>query len=176
MAGIAFAATIALAVSGCGSTNNAGDTSSPSRQASKPASAPASSAKPSTSPPSSSAKPSASAADGHDVRACADGNCEITVTDPVTIPFKGPAGPATLTVTEVGPNKVEYTVKSGSSRSQGGASGPGQVCTTVLRSNGGDNSCGGPGEAARPSPQPDAVVIQTTTREDGTAILRIVSD
>ncbi|MFF2251468.1 hypothetical protein [Streptomyces sp. NPDC058142] len=94
----------------------------------------------------------------------------------MTIRFKGPAGPATLSVTEVGPNKVEYTVKSGSGRSQGGASGPGQGCITVLRSNGGGNSCSGLGDAARPSPQPDAVVIQATTGEDGTAILRIVSE
>lgn len=163
--GITLAALVALAVSGCGSTDNADDTSSPSRQVSKP-----------TSPPSSSAQPSVSAADGRDVRACADGNCEIAVTGPVTIRFKGPAGPATLSVTEVGPNKVEYTVKSGSGRSQGGARGPGQGCITVLRSNGGGNSCGGLDDTARPSPQPDAVVIQATTGEDGTAILHIVSD
>ncbi|MFF2161918.1 hypothetical protein ACFVWP_14550 [Streptomyces sp. NPDC058175] len=176
MAGIALAATVALAVSGCGSTDNADDTSSPSRQGSKPASAPSASAQPSASTPSASAQPSVSAADGRDVRACADGNCEVAVTGPVTIRFKGPAGPATLSVTEVGPNKVEYTVKSGSGRSQGGASGPGQGCITVLRSNGGGNSCSGLGDAARPSPQPDAVVIQATTGEDSTAILRIVSE
>jgi hypothetical protein len=165
VAGITFAAMIALAVGGCGSTDNADDTSSPSRQTSKPAPA-----------PPSSAQPSVSAADGRDVRACADGNCEIAVTGPVTFRFKGPAGPATLSVTEVGPNKVEYTVKSGNGRTNGGATGPGQGCITVLRSNGGGNSCGGLDAATRPSPQPDAVVIQATTGKDGTAILHIVSD
>lgn len=108
VAGIAFAAMVALAVGGCGSTDNADDTSSPSRHSSKPAPA-----------PPSSAQPSVSAAYGRDVRACADGNCEIAVTGPVTFRFKGPAGPATLSVTEVGPNKVEYTVKSGNGRSKG---------------------------------------------------------
>ncbi|WP_218004624.1 hypothetical protein [Microtetraspora niveoalba] len=78
-------------------------------------------------------------------------------------------------MTEVGPNRVEYTVNSGNGQSNGGASGPGQGCITVLRRNGSSNFCGRlPG--ARPSPQPDAVVIQVATGRDGTAILAIVSD
>ncbi|WP_406109640.1 hypothetical protein OG698_43325 [Streptomyces sp. NBC_01003] len=165
-----LAALVALTVGGCGSTDKAEHESSPSRQTSK---APSSKA---PSPRPSSAQPSVSAADGRDVGACADGNCEIAVSKPVTFRFKGPAGSATLSVTEVGPNKVEYTIKSGNSQSNGGATGPGQSCITVLRSNGGGNSCGGQGDAARPSPQPDAVVIQALTGENGTAILRIVSD
>ncbi|MFE5026023.1 hypothetical protein ACFRAO_22545 [Streptomyces sp. NPDC056656] len=179
-AGIVLATLVALTVGGCGSTDKAEQESSPSRQTSKAPSSKAPSSKaPSSkasSPRPSSAQPSMSAADGRDVGACADGNCEIAVTKPVTFRFKGPAGTATLSVTEVGPNKVEYTIKSGNSQSKGGASGPGQSCITVLRSNGGGNSCSGQGDAARPSPQPDAVVIQAVTSEKGTAILRIVSD
>ncbi|GAB2878805.1 hypothetical protein GCM10027074_53840 [Streptomyces deserti] len=137
------------------------------------------SARPSGSPSAdrtASAKPSVSAADGQDIRACADGNCEVAVSDPVTVRFQGPAGPATLSVTEVGSNEVEYTVQSGSGRSKGGAGGPGQGCITVLRANGSGNSCGGLGDAVRPSAQPGAVVIQMATGEDGTAILHVVSD
>ncbi|MEV5438457.1 hypothetical protein AB0K80_20940 [Streptomyces sp. NPDC052682] len=89
--------------------------------------------------------------------------------------FASPRGPATLSVTEVGPNKVAYTVQTGSGQSRGGATGPGQGCVTVLRVNGSGNSCGPLGEAARPSPQPDAVVIQAATGQDGTAILHLVS-
>ncbi|MEU1328491.1 hypothetical protein [Streptomyces sp. NPDC005865] len=166
---IALAALVGSTVAGCTSSDEADGASSPERQTSH-----APSARPSPGQPS--AKPSVSAADGHDVRACADGNCEIAVSAPATLRFKGPAGPATLSVTEVGPNKVEYTVKSGNGHSRGGASGPGQGCITVLRSNGSGNSCGGLGDATRPSPQPDAVVIQAATGEDGTAILQLVSD
>lgn len=130
------------------------------------------------SPPTPKPTPahSVTAADGTDTAACADADCEIAVTEPVTIPFKGPDGQATLSVTKVGPNEVEYTVKSGNGQSRGGASGPGQGCLTVLRANGSGNSCGGGLGAARPSPQPGAVVIMMTGHEDGTALLRIASD
>ncbi|WP_121708737.1 hypothetical protein, partial [Streptomyces sp. E5N91] len=119
---------------------------------------------------------SAAAADGTDVGACTDGNCEIAVTEPVTIHFRGPADGSrtTLSVTTVGPNEIEYEVKSGSNRSKGGASGPGQGCLTYLREHGSGNSCGTL-DSTRPSPRPDAVVIQATTGADGTALLHIVS-
>ncbi|MFI1398748.1 hypothetical protein [Streptomyces sp. NPDC020681] len=162
----------ALTAVGCGGSDQA-DAPSRGEGVSK-----SRSAHPSGSPSAdrtASATPSVSAADGHDVGACADGNCEVAVSDPVTVRFKGPAGPTTLSVTEVGPNKVEYTVKSGNGQSRGGASGSGQGCITVLRSNGSGNSCGGL-DGARPSAQPDAVVIQMAGGEDGTAILHIVSD
>lgn len=173
--GIAFAALATLTVAGCSDADKADGASVPDRQTSKSPSAQSSSgsAQPSSGQPP--AKPSVSAADGRDVGACADANCEIAVSEPVTFRFKGPSGQATLSVTEVGPNKVEYTVKSGNGQSKGGATGPGQGCITVIRSNGGGNSCGGLGDAARPSPQAHAVVIQAATGEDGTAILQFVS-
>ncbi|WP_189105880.1 hypothetical protein [Streptomyces camponoticapitis] len=169
--GVALATLAALTVAGCGGsdkTDGAGgaDTAPPpGQQTSK---------SPSARP--SPAKPSVSAADGSDVGACKDGDCEIAVSEPVTFPFKGPGGEATLSVTEIGKNRVEYTVKSGNGRSEGGATGPGQGCITVLRTTGSGNSCGGLGEAERPGKQPDAVVIQAATGENGTAIVHIVSD
>ncbi|MFB6556356.1 hypothetical protein [Streptomyces sp. NPDC056405] len=121
-------------------------------------------------------RPSVSAADGRDLGACADGDCQVLVSEPVTVRFRGPSGAAaTLHVTKVGPNEVAYTVKSGHGQSKGSARGPGQGCITVLRSNGSGNSCGGLGDGARPSARPDAVVIQAVTGEDGTAVLAIVS-
>ncbi|MEW2399229.1 hypothetical protein [Streptomyces sp. NPDC046862] len=158
------AALFALPVAGCGSPGESDEASSPGPQTSK-----------SSSGQPSSGQPSFAAADGRDVGACADGNCEVAVSEPVTFRFPGPAGPATLSVTEVGANRVEYTVKSGKSQSKGGVTGPGQGCVTVLRDNGGGNSCGDLGNATRPSPQPGAVVIQAVTGEDGTAILHIVT-
>ncbi|MFD0413426.1 hypothetical protein [Streptomyces sp. NPDC127108] len=170
-AGLVLAALAPLTVVGCGDSDDTDDRPPSQGKAGKTSKSPTAQA----SSDEPSAKPSVSAADGSDVGACADGDCEITVSEKVTFRFKGPRGQATLSVTEVGPNKVAYTVKSGSGRSKGGATGPGQGCITVLRSNGSGNSCGGLGDAARPSPQPEAVVIQAATGEDGTAILHIVS-
>ncbi|MBZ6137299.1 hypothetical protein [Streptomyces olivaceus] len=117
----------------------------------------------------------APAADGQDPDACTDGNCEITVTKPVTLHFPAPGGGrATLSVTEVGPNKIEYEVKSANGQSKAGASGPGQGCLTYLRENGTGNSCG-PLTTTHPTPQPDTVTIQTTTTRTGPGLLRIVS-
>ncbi|MBZ6254868.1 hypothetical protein KVH22_04740 [Streptomyces olivaceus] len=117
----------------------------------------------------------APAADGQDPDACTDGNCEITVTKPVTLHFPAPGGGrATLSVTEVGPNKIEYEVKSANGQSKAGASGPGQGCLTYLRENGTGNSCG-PLTTTHPTPQPSTVTIQTTTTPTGPGLLRIVS-
>ncbi|MBL3668249.1 hypothetical protein JL475_20065 [Streptomyces sp. M2CJ-2] len=157
-----LAALTAGALAGCGGPGGVGAQSPDGDRASEPRSA--------------SAQPSVSAADGHDTGACSDGNCEIAVFEPVTIRFDGPAGATTLSVTEVGPDRIEYALKSGNGRSKGGAEGPGQVCLIVLRSNGSSTSCGGEGDGRPPSAQPDAVVIRAATGEDGTALLHVVSD
>ena len=169
--GMALGSVVALLAVGCGGSDQSGEESSGEEREAASNSPKA----PDSSSPGGTASAKPSAADGRDVEACADSNCEIAVSEPSTVAFKGPAGPATLTVTEVGPNEVEYTVKSGNGRSQGGASGSGQGCVTVVRSNGGGNSCGGVG-TAEPSAQPDAVVIQVATGKDGTAIIQFVSD
>jgi hypothetical protein len=98
------------------------------------------------------------------------------VTEPVTVRFRTPSGAtATLQVTEVGPNEVAYTLKSGQGQAKGSARGAGQGCVTAFRANGSGTSCGGMGDGAKPSPVPDAVVIQAATGGDGTARLDIVS-
>ena len=164
--GVALAVLIALtAAAGCG-----GDSDEPAKASPRPSELPSKADSPQR------LKPSVSAADGRDITSCADGNCEIAVSEPVKIPFKGPSGPATLSVTDVGPHTIAYTVKSGNGQSKGSASGPGQGCITVLRSNGSGNSCGDLADAGRPSPQPDAVVIQAATGEAGTVVLQLVSD
>ncbi|MFE7117393.1 hypothetical protein ACFU99_18465 [Streptomyces sp. NPDC057654] len=176
-----FCALAALAVVGCDASGGAGRTdgaasSASHRQASKQASKQAPNPSSPESSPERTPTASASATDGRDVGACADGNCEIAVSEPVTFRFRGPAGAAaTMSVTEVGPNKIEYTVRSGGGQFGGGASGRGQGCVTVVRSTGGGNSCGGLVPATRPSPQPQAVVIQVAPGADGTAIIDIVS-
>ncbi|MFI8306060.1 hypothetical protein ACIF80_21970 [Streptomyces sp. NPDC085927] len=121
------------------------------------------------------AKPSAPAADGRDPAACADGDCEITVSGPVTIRFDGPAGSTTLSVSEVGPDRIEYEVTSGNGRSAGGAEGRGQSCRTVLRAGGSGTSCGGIGDDGPPGARPGTVIVQVAPGADGTALLRVVS-
>ncbi|MFD5965121.1 hypothetical protein ACFW5W_02180 [Streptomyces sp. NPDC058783] len=131
---------------------------------------------PTASHPPTPEPPPPSAADGTDPSACADGDCEIKVTEPVTLHFPAPGGSgrATLSVTEVGPNKIEYEVKSGNNSSRGAATGPGQGCLTYLREHGSGNSCGTL-DHTRPSSRPATVVIQATTSTDGTTLLHVVS-
>ncbi|MEU6659958.1 hypothetical protein [Streptomyces sp. NPDC046821] len=125
---------------------------------------------------SSSSEPTTSSARLSDEPdACADGNCEITVSKPVTVRFKGPDGPVTLTVNKVGPNEADYMLKGGNGLAQGGASGERSGCVTVLRSNGSSTSCGRASDTG-PSAEPGTVAIQLATGEDGTATLRIASD
>ncbi|MFI7394765.1 hypothetical protein [Streptomyces tendae] len=161
----ALAALTALSTTACSNTREPKDDEPPRTPRDRP-----------TTSRSAPQPPSSSPADGTDVGACTDGNCEITVTEPVTIRFPAPgdAGRATLSVTKVGPNEIEYEVKSGNNRSSGGARGPGQGCLTYLRDHGSGNSCGTV-DPTRPSPQPGAVVIQAATGTDGTALLHIVS-
>lgn len=149
------------ALAGCGGSDGVGGQSPDGDRASEPRSA--------------SAQPSVPAADGHDTDACSDGNCEIAVFEPVTIRFDGPTGATALSVTEVGPDRIEYALKSGNGRSRNRVEGPGQVCLTVLRSNGSSTSCGGKGDGRPPVARPDAVVIRAATGEDGTALLHVVS-
>ncbi len=177
--GLVLSALLALATTtGCDNSAEPAGTPSSGDEGAKPSATHRPSPPPGSSADHTGAShPSLSAADGRDIGACADGDCQILVSEPVTVRFKGPSGAAaTLKVTKVGPNEVAYTVKSGHGQSRGSARGPGQGCITVLRSNGSGNSCGGLGDGARPSVQPGAVVIQAATGEVGTAILDIVSD
>jgi len=177
--GLVLAALLALmTTTGCDSATEPAGKPSSGDQAAKPSATPRPSPPPdSSADPTGTTHPPVSAADGRDVGACADGDCQVLVSEPVTVRFKGPSGAAvTLKVTKVGPNEVAYTVKSGHGQSKGSARGPGQGCITVLRSNGSGNSCGGLGDGARPSAQPGALVIQAATGEAGTAIVDIVSD
>lgn len=163
----ALAALTALTLAACSSTDEPDPAPpAPSNRTTAPHPTAGSPEPPAPAPP---------AADGQDPDACTDGNCEITVTKPVTLHFPAPGGGrATLSVTEVGPNKIEYELKSANGQSKAGASGPDQGCLTYLRANGTGNSCG-PLTTTRPTPQPDTVTIQTTATPTGPGLLRIVS-
>lgn len=164
-AGVVLGVLVTQAVIGCGGSEQVLDAYPPETSVSA-----ARSAEPAPNPSAVAAPPVA----GQDISECADGDCRIAVSEAVKIRFKGPFGPATLAVTEVGPDLVEYTVKSHGGQSTGVVSGPGSGCVTVLRRDGSGNSCGGVADA-RPSPRPGAVVIQLAARQDGTAVIDIVS-
>lgn len=81
------------------------------------------------------------AADGSDIGACYDGECEISVSRPVRIPLDGRSGFDAVTVEAIEPNSVRFRVDypngSGSgSASRGGtvtfSSGTGSTRITVV--------------------------------------------
>lgn len=117
--------------------------------------------------------PSPTAADGTDIAACADATCEINVSAPVTVPFRGPDGDAELSVTEVGTNKIAYRLRSGTAEnprtSTGRATGAGSGCTSVITRDGSSNSCGP--VRGMPATQAGTVAMRLTGGPDGVALL-----
>ncbi|MDX3228398.1 hypothetical protein [Streptomyces sp. ME19-01-6] len=164
---VLLATVTALAVAGCGDADESTDSAEP----------PASHASRSPSHATSSPAPEVTAADGSDTDACTDGNCEIAVSEPVTIRIKLPDGPAKLSLTKVGKNAVGYKVTSGNGKTggetSGEASGDGSGCVAVFRGGGSSSSCGAAG--APPDKVDGAVVLQVVAGSGGTAILRLVS-
>ncbi len=120
--------TVAGAVSACGGSPTASTTTPPSSPA--PASTSATAASSSAAPTTSKA-PFPTAADGTNLRACADGDCEILVTGPVTIRFNRSLGMSSLDITAVSSAGVDFQSVSpsgmvvsamGQTPNQGGAS------------------------------------------------------
>ncbi|MFI6575265.1 hypothetical protein ACIBFB_05645 [Nocardiopsis sp. NPDC050513] len=158
--GAGLAALVALALSACEGADDGpapprSDTATPSRS------------------PSPEPSPEVTALDGTDTAACADGDCQVAVSEPVAFPFEGPNGQAELSVTSVGPNTVEYTVTREDGEISGGSRGQGSGCVSSLYDSGGGTSCGQVG--APPSPAENAVFVQVEPGEDGTAVITIVS-
>ncbi|MFC5852014.1 hypothetical protein ACFPZI_09315 [Streptomyces chlorus] len=79
-------------------------------------------------------------------------------------------------MSDIGPDRIEYEVKSGDGRSAGGAEGRGQGCRTVLRAGGFGTSCGGIDDDSPLGARPGTVIVQVAPGENGTALLHIVSD
>ncbi len=124
----------ALAVGGatvaCGGSTTAPPATPPSPPV--PARTSASAASSSAAPTTSAAPhPFPAAADGTNLRACADGDCEILVTGPVTIRLAKGLGMSSLDITAVSPAGVDFQSVSpsgmvasatGQTPNQGGAS------------------------------------------------------
>jgi hypothetical protein len=114
------------------------------------------------------------AADGTDLAACADGNCEVEVSAPVDIPLTGQAGGITmLSVTEVTPDDFSFTtVSNGGGTGSGGLS---EGCIARQTSNGGSSMCPGPDPDLPLPVEPGVLAIQPVELADGTAVLRLAS-
>ncbi|GAB3441860.1 hypothetical protein [Actinophytocola sediminis] len=107
------------------------------------------------------------AADGSDVSACADGDCEVLLEDSQTIPV--PDG--TLTITLVGDNRVEYEVSIAGGGSSGSTEGN-CVSTFTLDGTGSGSVCAaGGGPALEPDPGPGELAMVVTGQDIGTPIL-----
>ncbi len=93
-----------LLVAGCGGTGGAqrrpAATPPPTTRSASP------SVPPSSAPPISATLPAA--ANGTDVDACAQGRCEILVTGPVAIPVNPGTGIASLSVSGISPDGVDF--------------------------------------------------------------------
>jgi hypothetical protein len=115
------------------------------------------------------------AADGTDLAACADGNCEVEVSGPVDISLTGHAsGITTLSVIELVSDGFSFTMASnGSERGSGDLRGG---CILTFYSSGGGSSCPGPDqELPPPAPEAGALAMQLVGARDGTVVFRLVS-
>ncbi|MGW4400376.1 hypothetical protein ACWEHA_34220 [Amycolatopsis nivea] len=101
--------TVLAALAAAGATAACSGPTTTPPPSSAPASISASPASSSTAPTTSAApKPFPAAADGTNLRACADGDCEILVTGPTTIRFAKSLGMSSLDITAVSPAGVDF--------------------------------------------------------------------
>jgi hypothetical protein len=163
-----------LVVAGCGSGDDwpAVDHGDHDRGASGEARASTSRA---TAEPTTSTLPPA--ADGTDLAACADGNCEVAVSRPVDIPLTGQGGITTLSVDELTSDGFSFSATSngGGSRS-GSLSG---ACTATFSStangSGLSSMCTAGQEPPAASREPGVLSLQLLSATDDGVVVRLVS-
>lgn len=164
----AVAALLALAGTGCSDSDDGGGGNSGKNSGKDSGDAGPSASK--------TPAPAPSASDGTDIAACADGDCEIAVPEPVTVPLKVFDGPAEIAVTKVAKDAIGYRVtlgtKNNGTETSSEIKGENTACTATIHQGGSSGSCGPAGEP--PSGERGAVVMRLATGEDGTAILRLV--
>lgn len=112
-----------------------------------------------------------STADGTDLDACADGTCEVLLTERTsTVPV--PGGTLTLTVGDAG---VEYEISiDGGGVSSGSTQGR-CVSTFTLDGTGSGSVCHAGGPAPEPDPGPGEMAMVITGQDRGEPVLRLVA-
>jgi hypothetical protein len=161
------ALTAALLLSGCGSDSPSSPDESPTAESASPEAASEPAVTESASDPAQLVP-----ADGADYAACADGNCEVAVSEPTDIEFDGSTGPGTLAITDVLDDGIAFDV------TLPGGGGDGELkgrCTSHFSAGGGSMDCPADLEATPEPPEPTAGVlsVQLAGMTDGTAILRL---
>ncbi|MGP4015799.1 hypothetical protein [Saccharopolyspora sp. 5N708] len=129
---------------------------------------------PSTTTSTTTAPPPVTAADGTNYGACADGTCEISLSQPIDIQLSG----GSLSVTSVNPDGIDIDLSL-----DGGGGGNGTLkgtCGAIFRfyigGGGGGQFCNPDGSVQPPpEPEPGSVALQLVGLSDGAAVLRVVS-
>lgn len=163
----ACALTAAFLLSGCGSDSPSSPNESPTVEIASPEAASEPAVSESASDPAQLVP-----ADGTDYTACADGNCEVAVAEPIDIEFDGSTGSGTLAVTDILDNGIALDV------TLPGGGGDGELkgrCTSHFHAGGGSMDCPADLEGTPEPPEPTAGVlsVQLAGMTDGTAILRL---
>jgi hypothetical protein len=111
------------------------------------------------------------AADGTDYSACEDGDCEVAVAEPMDLVIGAPhEGMATLSVTAVTEDGIEYEVIQSGTTSGGSLGG---VCQATISETSSYSSCFEEGTPPEPEPLQGELVIQLLGMNDGSAVLRL---
>lgn len=113
------------------------------------------------------------AADGTNLEACVDGNCEVELSGPATIPLGGQAGGLeALDVDRLSDSGIEFTTTTAAGSSSTGELTRG--CTLTFYEGGGGSMCSS-GEALRPERQTGILAMQLTAVTDGKVVLLLVA-
>ncbi|MFI0486338.1 hypothetical protein [Actinomadura sp. 9N215] len=157
-------ALTALAAAGCGASD---DGARPEQSESSPA----------PTNPAVTASPAATAADGTNVSACGDGNCEILVSGTVAIDPRRHGGLKKLSLTEYHSSELTFKAESREGTSTGNLM---QGCTVLLTKFGESRHCsvaeGGSPLPPAPAPKQTGVIAMQIVgpAQDG-VVLRLVS-
>lgn len=142
-------AALAVLVAGCGATGHA-----------------------TAHPPTTSRPAPVTAADGTNLAACSDGNCEVVVAVSDHIALTGEGDVTGLTVRKIDTaDGVSFTATS-----KGGGTSTGSIqhgCTLTFYTGGGGSSCGGRQDA--PDAETGVLAMQLVSQHGGTAVLRLVA-
>jgi hypothetical protein len=126
--------------------------------------------------PKSKPGPSASravAADGSNLTACSDGNCEVLVRTPARIALTGQGDVTSLSLETLDAKGLHFTVTS-----TGGGTSTASIqhgCTLSFYEGGGGSSCTAGGAQNAPSPRTGVLAVQLPWQGRDTAILRLVA-
>ncbi|UGQ10805.1 hypothetical protein LO772_28945 [Yinghuangia sp. ASG 101] len=166
----ATALVLMTAAVGCSSSDDTADAASTGRGAassSAGAEPGASGDAPDGRPGEPSASPAAVAADGTDVEACRDGDCEILVTGPLTVPLDGTY--VTEISLELDGDTVDFTMEPAPGTSIGGGIGVGCVAGLTIGEHGGGSrsACGDNATSVAP---PQGMLLRATQGGDGVIV------